>query len=181
MRTIPRDLVNHRSGQLTVIAPGPLDYKNRKTWVCRCECGAVCTVVQQAIRSKRTRSCGCLLGGRDVILTPALAARFWEIVGEDRDTRECWIWPMGCGNAGYGVLNWKGRALSAHRVALAIRLGGVLEGRSEACHSCDRPSCVNPLHLRSGTHRSNHQEAVERGRYEHLSVTRKKAKKTVAK
>lgn len=48
-------------GRLTVIAH---DVKtssiDRKSWFCRCECGVVCTVREENLRSGNTLSCGCL-------------------------------------------------------------------------------------------------------------------------
>ena len=34
----------------------------------------------------------------------------------------------------------------------------------EACHTCDRPPCVNPVHLRWGTHKDNMAQMAWRGR-----------------
>ena len=34
----------------------------------------------------------------------------------------------------------------------------------ETCHGCDRPMCIQPLHLRLDTHKANMQDASKRGR-----------------
>lgn len=64
---------------------------------------------------------------------------------------------------GYGVLS---RAVNgsrlAHRAALAEALGRPLEGI--VLHSCDNPPCINPAHLREGTHADNIADAMSRGR-----------------
>ena len=53
------DLTNDRYGRLVVIAPGPDVPKHRK-WHCRCDCGRTSLVFAGALRSGKTRSCGCL-------------------------------------------------------------------------------------------------------------------------
>jgi hypothetical protein len=34
-----------------------------------------------------------------------------------------------------------------------------------ACHHCDSPPCMNPMHIYSGTHKMNSQDAVRRARF----------------
>ncbi len=88
--------------------------------------------------------------------------RFWSLVdvrGED----ECWEWR---GNifvkTGYGRFYVGGKGRRAHRVALSLALGRELDGL--ALHSCDNPPCVNPRHLREGTHKDNAEDMISRDR-----------------
>jgi hypothetical protein len=50
-----------------------------------------------------------------------------------------------------------------HRDALEWRLGRKLKTGEMALHSCDRPACVNPNHLRPGSKSDNMRDAAERG------------------
>lgn len=61
----PVDLVGNEYGRLTVISRGDdyirQDGRHEKTWVCRCSCGSVVTVIGYNLNRGRTKSCGCLM------------------------------------------------------------------------------------------------------------------------
>jgi hypothetical protein len=66
-------MIGKKFGRLTVLAGAPRyvspSRKCRHTqWLCRCDCGEVCTVRGVALRSKRkpTVSCGCLIKERTI-------------------------------------------------------------------------------------------------------------------
>lgn len=77
---------------------------------------------------------------------------------------DCIFWPYGDNGHGYGVVYHEGKQQKAHRVALMIATGISPEPGVEACHSCDNPGCVNPAHLRWGTHGENMLDMIIRGR-----------------
>jgi hypothetical protein len=83
---------------------------------------------------------------------------------EQRDPQECWPW-HGSTSAGYGQIQLSGRKVRAHRVAyqLAHHLTEIPEGM-QVLHSCDRPTCINPGHLRLGSHAENMADKKARGR-----------------
>ncbi len=80
-----------------------------------------------------------------------------------REPGECWHWTGGAGRDGYGRIAIDRRPRGAHRVSLELATGKPL-GDLHALHSCDRPGCVNPAHLRAGTHKDNMAERSEKGR-----------------
>lgn len=66
---------------------------------------------------------------------------------------------------GYGRVRIQGKLLLAHRVVLSEITGISITTKQLALHSCDNPSCINPLHLRWGTHSENNTECVSKGRH----------------
>ena len=76
---------------------------------------------------------------------------------------ECWMWQGAKFPDGYGVFHFEGRPTRAHRVSHAIFVGPVGDGKM-VMHTCDRPLCVNPDHLREGTPLDNVMDAYEKGR-----------------
>lgn len=103
-----------------------------------------------------------------MMLDPAALARFWSKVDRSGGPDACWPWLGGKTKAGYGVFYLtRGRREYAHRVAYALVVGPIPEGR-EIDHVCRTPGCVNAaagrettgaLHLEPVTH----QENVARG------------------
>jgi hypothetical protein len=94
------------------------------------------------------------------------AAKFWPKV-DRRGPDECWPWLGQCDPNGYGTL-WLGTRKSrvhyfAHRVSAALA-GMDLNAAPCVLHSCDNPPCVNPVHLRVGTHAENMADCKARGR-----------------
>lgn len=93
----------------------------------------------------------------------SLRTRFWSrVLVQPPD--ECWPWIGHVNSQGYGKI--KGFLKSteyAHRVSYFLH-AGTIDQTLKVLHSCDRPSCVNPRHLRQGTPRDNNQDCLKRGR-----------------
>lgn len=78
----------------------------------------------------------------------------------------CWLWTGAKNACGYGTMGQRSKGqsitVSTHRVAWAATHGD--PGRQHVLHSCDRPACCNPRHLRLGTHLDNMREMAGRNR-----------------
>lgn len=89
--------------------------------------------------------------------------RFWSnvnMLGPD----DCWDWQASLTPSGYGRFK-----IASYQTAQAHRFSLVMHTREDhldlfALHGCDRPSCVNPNHLRWGTVQDNSDDMKARGR-----------------
>lgn len=79
--------------------------------------------------------------------------RFVRKIQLDFDTG-CWNW-IGCVNKdGYGQIGLGYEIIGAHRIAWFLFVSNHTDGL-ELDHICRNRRCVNPAHLREGTHQSN--------------------------
>lgn len=97
--------------------------------------------------------------------SPIDYARFWSKVSippVPRHDNLCWTW-TGSTAKDYGQVKVDGKVLRAHRVAYEM-FNGPLGDEDHVLHSCDNPLCVNPAHIRAGTHQDNMTDKMLRGR-----------------
>lgn len=86
--------------------------------------------------------------------------RFWRKVNL---LGSCWEWTGNRMKGGYGTFAFRKGTWGAHRVAYTLCVAEIPDDKM-LLHSCDNPGCVNPAHLRVGSHKDNMEDKVARGR-----------------
>lgn len=88
--------------------------------------------------------------------------RFIDKVHKEPDGG-CWLWTAGKKDSGHGIFWVDGKSVPAHAFSHVIHGGNFKAGpfvRHVACHN---PACVNPKHLKDGTHQDNMADMVRDG------------------
>lgn len=78
----------------------------------------------------------------------------------------CLLWLGGMRN-GYGRVSVPGggtQKRGAHVVAWELHCGRPVPSGLDVLHKCDNPGCIEPTHLKLGTHQDNMDDKVARGR-----------------
>ncbi len=88
-----------------------------------------------------------------------VAERLWA---KTQPQGDCLVW-IGARSRGYGHISVQTKMRLVHRVAYELAYGGIPDGL-DVLHTCDNPSCVNPDHLRVGTHTDNMRDMQNKGR-----------------
>jgi hypothetical protein len=91
-----------------------------------------------------------------------MSARFFGKVDATGGPDACHVWRGTTNGGGYGVITLSGHNVLAHRMAYAVATGET--SHDVVMHLCDNPSCVNPKHLRGGTHQDNSDDMRSKGR-----------------
>lgn len=81
------------------------------------------------------------------------------------DTSNCIIFNgTGSAKGGYGRItvssNGTTRSFAAHRIAYEVYHGNIENGLVVR-HTCHNPRCINPKHLKCGTHKQNAQDRID--------------------
>jgi hypothetical protein len=76
--------------------------------------------------------------------------------------RGCWEWQGYLHRGNYGMTYYRGKPISAHRLAFKLMKGETPKG-SQVCHSCDNKACCNPDHLWLGDAKANGRDRRDKG------------------
>jgi len=83
------------------------------------------------------------------------------------ESDECIDFPL-LSDQGYGRITCridnKTRYLKVHRIVYSYLNNTELASSDVIMHTCDRPSCCNPKHLKKGTHKENMDDRDAKGR-----------------
>ena len=102
--------------------------------------------------------------------------RFWAKVNKAGpipahvpELGHCWEWTGGRHKkTGYGAFQRGDEVVYAHRFAYGLLVAPIPAGRGYhgvcVMHRCDNPPCVNPAHLRLGSHAVNMDDMKVKGR-----------------
>lgn len=95
---------------------------------------------------------------------PKKGITFWDrVYGQIQKDGDCTLF-VGCrDDCGYGRINRDGKLVRLHRAVWERDHGSIPRG-SVVMHSCDRPACIEPSHLRLGTQRENIKDMDRKGR-----------------
>lgn len=97
-------------------------------------------------------------------LAPHLSEAWRRLtVVDDDPSDDCWVWPGGVNNRGYGVTKRNG-VNYAHRAAW-VQVHGPIPTGMDVCHHCDNPPCFRPRHLFLGTAIDNMRDMAAKGRW----------------
>jgi hypothetical protein len=94
-------------------------------------------------------------------LVQARAPNFWKLI-KRAPGNKCWLWQGARDRNGYGTFNVGYHVVRAHRVALILKLGRLINGM--ACHKCGNPRCCRKAHIYEGNNKTNALDTVRHGR-----------------
>lgn len=74
---------------------------------------------------------------------------------------KCWLFKGTKNKDGYGMIRYKGKMVSVHRLSAHLHLDLDMEDKQKhALHKCSAKNCWNPEHLYIGTNTDNQQDSI---------------------
>jgi len=97
-----------------------------------------------------------------------ISAKYMILAKTIKQPSGCWFW-QGSLNTGYGEVhkNYWGKfygVTRAHQLSYIV-YNGNYDRDLLILHSCNNKQCVNPKHLRCGTHKDNAQDYMNTGKF----------------
>lgn len=95
-------------------------------------------------------------------LRDADVRRFMERIEK---SGSCWNWHGNKTRIGYGNFSLRGKWIAAHRFSFLVHGGTCTADAPCVLHSCNNAACVNPEHLRAGSHSENMRDLMQSGNH----------------
>lgn len=98
-----------------------------------------------------------------------------KLLGNIIKNNGCWEWQGDLHREGYGYTTEyeTNKKSHVHRISYKVFKGEIPEGLY-VCHHCDNRKCIAPNHLFVGTAKENMQDALKKGRLEHVKLMQPK-------
>lgn len=99
----------------------------------------------------------------DATIDERLRFHGWKVEKRRDYTDECWIYTGRINNNGYGQFSYRGKEVTASRMAYHAWVSPVPD-ELFVLHRCGVPSCIKPSHLFLGNNRENSEDMMAKGR-----------------
>lgn len=164
-----KEMTGLKFGKLTVISIKRIPGKCDIYWECLCDCGNKRDIKGTTLRSGRSKSCGCNLNQSKILkfkrenpnATPKEIMKE-RIKAHTKWNGECLEWTATLSN-GYGTFVHNKKCINASRAAWISEHGEIPKGLC-VLHHCDNRRCCRVSHMFLGTHKTNTEDMVRKGR-----------------